>query len=41
MVTFSKELNHRPNRKGLFVVFLRIMENPKRTAPPSQCFTDP
>jgi len=29
MVTFSKELNHRPNRKGLFVVFLRITQNRK------------
>lgn len=29
MVTFSKELNHRPNRQGLFVVFLRITQNRK------------
>ena len=29
MVTFSKELNHRPNKQGLFVVFLRITQNRK------------
>ena len=29
MMTFSKELNHRPNRQGLFVVFLRITQNRK------------